>query len=511
MNDNYHTELQESLSHEAIVKALFEKYESLYAVDIETSAYQCFHESDPFSSLRLESAGDDFFNSVAENIARTVHPDDQKYVRAMLSREALLAGVTREKYYSFVYRLVIDGKPLYHKLRATLERVNQRPHFLIGVRNIDAAYRLDRAHEAELSAMQRKEINHLEAILASAEEYMEANLTKNRVLELSKHSEPSGLPKDVRFPALEESISYSDFERWRIENLIAGNREKYIKVSDRNYLIRCFERGERRASVSFSKKTASGCAQPCKKVFYLYRDEATGDVLAFCVIYDLTEQQRKEKELRDLERELQMSRMRNFTSQMQPHFLYNALSSIQEIVLDDPQYASKLIGDFTIHLRSCIRAMASDAPIPFDQELANVRAYVNIEKMRFGDKLEVVYDVQASDFSILPLTVQPIVENAIRHGIYERGAQGGEVRLRTAEREDAWVIEVHDDGVGFDVEAYRAGLASGERDSTGIRNIIFRLDKVMGATVKMESRPDVGTTVTIEVPKKRRKSEETEE
>lgn len=498
---NYDTELQNALSQEAIVKALFERYESLYSVDIETSVYRCFYESNSFSSLGLESQGEDFFKDLERNLLKVIYPDDQAYVRSMLARSVLLAGLEKEKYYSFIYRLVIDGVPLYHKLRATREIVNHRPHVLIGIRNVDKAFRLDQMHVKQLSAMQRKEVNHLEAILASAEEYMEVNLSKDIVLELSNGAIPAEFTERLCAPNSENPLSYSDFEKWRIESVIAENKKKYIEISDRNYLIRCFERGEPRASVSFSMKIASGKIQPCKKVFYLYQDEASGDVLAFCVIYDLTEQQRKEKELRDLERELQMSRIRNFTSQMQPHFLYNALGSIQEVVLENPEYASELIGDFTVHLRSCIRAMANDTPISFDQELENVKAYVNIEKMRFGDKLHVYFDIQARNFVILPLTVQPIVENAIRHGIYERGIQGGTVRLKTEEKEHAWIIEVQDDGVGFDVEAYFNGIASGKQDSTGIKNINFRLDKVMGASMKIESRPGIGTTVTIEVPK----------
>lgn len=497
----YHTELQESLSHEAIVRALFENYESLYAVDIETSAYQCFHESDSFSSLHLENRGSDFFQAVESNLLKTIYPDDQKYVREMLSRNALVAALEEERYYAFVYRLVIKGKPLYHKLRATREIVNHRPHFLIGVRNIDTEYRLDKAHEEELSAMHRKEINHLEAILASAEGYMEANISKDRILELSNYVVPSGLPDNLKFPSAEKPLSYSGFEKWRIENLVIENVEKYIEISDRNYLIHCFERGERRASVSFSIKTASGRAQPCRKVFYLYQDEGTGDILAFCVLYDLTEQQRKEKELSDLEHELQMSRIRNSTSQMQPHFLYNALGSIQEVLLDDPKYASDLIGDFTTHLRSCIRAMSNDAPIPFAQELVNVKAYINIEKMRFGDKLKVVYDIQTDDFYILPLSVQPIVENAIRHGIYERGEDGGTVIIRAKERDDMWIVEIEDNGVGFNVDEYRRLLSTGKIDSTGISNILFRLEKIMHASMSINSTVNVGTCVRISVPK----------
>ena len=187
---------------------------------------------------------------------------------------------------------------------------------------------------------------------------------------------------------------------------------------------------------------------------------------------------------------------------MQPHFLYNTLGTIQEIVLSDPVYASELIGDFSIHLRSCIRAMANDAPLPFDQELANIKAYVNIEKMRFGDKLNVLYNIRFRDFFILPFSVQPLVENAIRHGIYERGEQGGLVVIQTEKKEDTVQITVEDNGVGFDVEKFQTDLSEGRQDSTGLKNVIFRLDKMMHAKVKIESEVGIGTTVIITVPDK---------
>lgn len=491
----------EALSHEAIVKALFENYESIYAVDAETSSFQCFHESDSYSLLRLDDHGDNFFDALESNVIKTIYIEDQDFVRNMLSKEALRAGLNKEKFYSFVYRLMIDGRPLYHKLRATIDLVEGRPHFLIGIRNVDAAFRQDKALVEKLAKMHDKEINHLEAILASAEGYLEADLTTDTILEFSPYKLPAVLPESFHVSAKEGSLSYSAFMKWHVEHMVTVSKERFQKICDRKYLIDCFEHGEKRASVSFSMRAPEGQMQPCKMVFYLYQDTASGDILSFCVLYDLTEQQRKEKELLDLENELQMIRLRNFTSQMQPHFLYNALGSIQEIVLDDPAYASDLIGDFTIHLRSCIRAMANDAPIPFEQELANIRAYVNIERMRLGGKLNVLYDVQAKDFSILPLSVQPLVENAIRHGIYERGEQGGQVVIKTEESDGAVRITVEDNGVGFDVEKYQADVLMGKRDSTGIKNIMFRLDKIMHATVDFESVIGAGTTVIITIPK----------
>ena len=484
-----------ALSREAIVRELFETYESLYDIDVDTSTYQCYHESDSYSALELESSGMDFFKAIVANIPKTIYHEDREYVLHMLQKNNMLKVLKKEKYYTVVYRLMLDGKPVYHKIRATMETLNGRPHILLGVRNVEETVREEKKHEATVASLHQKEKNHLEAILASAWGYLEANLTKDILLECS----PDFMERCRLSFARKKPTRYSDLQKQFCMQMAAENSNRYLAISDRNYLIRSFRRGEKRASVSFVAPTAQEAAKPFKTVFYLYRDDASGDILAFCVIYDLTEQQRKEKELQELERELRMSRIRNSTSQMQPHFLYNALGSIQEVMLENPQYASDLLGDFTLHLRSCIRAMASDAPIPFTQELENIRAYVNIEKMRFGKKLKVEYETEALDFKILPLSIQPLVENAIRHGIYERGAAGGTVIIRSLETVEEWIIEVEDDGVGFDFAAFQR---SEKHDATGINNITFRLDKVMHAGVTIHSTPGVGTKVTVVIPKK---------
>ena len=435
-----------ALSHEAIVKALFESYESIYAVDVGTSAFQCFHESNSYSSLRLEDHGDNFFDALESNMLKKIYIEDQEFAHRMLSKEALCAGLSRDKFYTFVFRLMIDGQPLYHKLRATKELVEGRPHFLIGIRNVDAVFRQDKELAEKLTTMHSKELSHLDAILASAEGYLEVNLTTDTILDHSPYNLHAVLPDSFRAAAKNGTLPYSTFMKWHAEHMVTVSKDCFIKISDRSYLMKFFEKGEKRASASFSIKAAEG--------------------------------------------------------QMQPHFLYNTLGTIQEIVLSDPVYASELIGDFSIHLRSCIRAMANDAPLPFDQELANIKAYVNIEKMRFGDKLNVLYNIRFRDFFILPFSVQPLVENAIRHGIYERGEQGGLVVIQTEKKEDTVQITVEDNGVGFDVEKFQTDLSEGRQDSTGLKNVIFRLDKMMHAKVKIESEVGIGTTVIITVPDK---------
>lgn len=209
-----------------------------------------------------------------------------------------------------------------------------------------------------------------------------------------------------------------------------------------------------------------------------------------------------------LKNELQTMRYKVFASQMQPHFLYNALSSIRQIIHEDANYASALLADFTVHLRGTIRAMSNDQPISFADELKNIEAYVHIEKMRFEERLAIRYEIQAKDFQIIPLSIQPLVENAIQHGIYNKGEDGGTVTLRTVETSAAWIIEVLDDGAGFDVDAVLKKVENGEKDSTGLRNLVFRLENLMQAKVTINSKIGVGTHITVTIPKRNGKEHE---
>lgn len=234
------------------------------------------------------------------------------------------------------------------------------------------------------------------------------------------------------------------------------------------------------------------------------KESSSGIVYGYSIVTDLSKykelQERTERELEQTRQQLEDARIKNSNSQMQPHFLYNALASIREIVLDDPEYASDLIYDFTTHLRACIRSMSNDNLVPFSQELNNIKAYVNIEKMRFGERLNVQYDCKETDFDIIPLSIQPLVENAIRHGVFERGTEGGTVLVRTARLNDSCVITVEDDGVGFDFEATMKEVKSGERDSTGLFNLIFRFEHLMNAKVMIDSSVGKGTKITVTIP-----------
>ena len=136
--------------------------------------------------------------------------------------------------------------------------------------------------------------------------------------------------------------------------------------------------------------------------------------------------------------------------------------------------------------------MDNDALVEFSKELRHVRNYVKLEKMRFGGRLRVKYDIQCRDFLIPTLTLQPLVENAIRHGISPKPG-GGRVSIHTERRSGQIVIIVEDDGVGFDTSA---ALDDGH---VGILNIKKRLSYLCCADTQLESSPQQGTRVVITI------------
>ena len=195
-----------------------------------------------------------------------------------------------------------------------------------------------------------------------------------------------------------------------------------------------------------------------------------------------------------LEAELKESRISIMLSQIQPHFIYNTLGTIERMCLKDPQKAFDLVRNFSLYLRGNFSELDSVAPIRFEEELKHIEYYVNIEKVRFPD-MSIEYDVEATEFVLPALSVQPLVENAIKHGLM-RLESGGTVLVRSYETPTHFCVEVTDDGVGFDTS-----LPIDEKKHVGLRNIRGRLNAMVNGDIILESKPGVGTKAVIMIPK----------
>lgn len=184
-------------------------------------------------------------------------------------------------------------------------------------------------------------------------------------------------------------------------------------------------------------------------------------------------------------------------SQIQPHFLYNALGTISHLCRRDPADAQKAIQEFSAFLRGNMDSLKDRAPVPFGQELNHVMNYLRLEQRRFQSRLKVVCEIQAADFFIPPLSLQPLVENAVRHGILQK-EEGGVLTIRTWEREEAFCVAVEDDGVGM--EKSREFPDLGDHAHIGLENVRSRLASTVGGTLSIDSSSR-GTTVTLTIPK----------
>ena len=196
----------------------------------------------------------------------------------------------------------------------------------------------------------------------------------------------------------------------------------------------------------------------------------------------------------NLEAELKESRISIMLSQIKPHFIYNTLGTIERMCLKDPEKAFDLVRNFSLYLRGNFRELDSVTPIPFTEELKHVEHYVNIEKVRFPD-MNIVYNVETTDFLLPALSVQPIVENAIKHGLMGLET-GGTVWIRSYETPTHFCVEVKDDGVGFDMD-----LPIDKKKHVGIRNIRERLESMVNGELILESHLNIGTKAVIMIPK----------
>lgn len=218
--------------------------------------------------------------------------------------------------------------------------------------------------------------------------------------------------------------------------------------------------------------------------------------LALMVMFNFFHEALAEEYL-EKEKELMESRITLMISQIQPHFLYNSLNSIYHLCDMDAKLAQQAIGNFSEYLHHVLGSLKRTSPVLFDQELQNVKAYLELEQLRFDD-LRIVYQIEASNFFVPALSVQPLVENAVKHGICSK-EEGGTLVLTTREQAGFFEIIVEDDGVGFDITK----LKDDGEIHLGVQNVKQRVEAMVGGSLEIMSTPGVGTTAIIRLPKER--------
>lgn len=234
--------------------------------------------------------------------------------------------------------------------------------------------------------------------------------------------------------------------------------------------------------VSFNNISVSVTALILYIMYEKYKAEVT-----LQAAMDLEETKRR---LAESDLALEQSKNETLMAQIQPHFINNSLMAIRSQCVNYPEVYES-ITNFSLYLRSNFEALGNTQKIGFDREMASIEAYLSLEQQNFGDRLNVEYDIECDDFFIPPLTVQPLVENAVRHGIATR-ENGGTVWIRTRRKKDTVIIEVQDEGSG------ESNITPQQkaRKGIGIGNVRARLRSMNNAELDITPSKN-GTTATI--------------
>ena len=224
--------------------------------------------------------------------------------------------------------------------------------------------------------------------------------------------------------------------------------------------------------------------------------------VAFTSVYLVLHQRDIAMELEISKKEVLQSKLSFFNAQIKPHFIYNALSNIMALCYTDNMKAAHLLGKFSTYLRIIFENNDTNDFIPLKKELALVDAYIDIEKTRFSNHIH--YTLHVDDVlleqPIPPLSIQPFVENAVRHGLFTK-ADGGDVTVTIEEVKGQLIVTISDTGVGIDAQTLQAILQRTiDVGSIGITNVMQRLKLIPASTFSLQSTPQQGTHVRFTIP-----------
>ncbi len=198
--------------------------------------------------------------------------------------------------------------------------------------------------------------------------------------------------------------------------------------------------------------------------------------------------------IREQNEKLAQMRVELLLNQIKPHFLYNTLNAIYVLCEKDPVKAQEAIEDFSEFLRANLNNVGKEEKIAFSKEIELVKKYMNLEHIRYGYKLDVQYDLQYENFKIPAISVQILVENAVKHGL-QRKEEGGTVAVKSYREDNQAIVEVTDDGVGFP-----EGKTIEEQYGIGLSTLAARIKTMSGGTVEIECEKDRGTCARIRIP-----------
>lgn len=198
-------------------------------------------------------------------------------------------------------------------------------------------------------------------------------------------------------------------------------------------------------------------------------------------------------------KEMYNLRIQIMMSQIKPHFIYNTLTTIKYLCRKNPAQAAETVDNFAAYLRGNLDSLTSERMIPFEKELEHVRNYLAIEKQRFGKRIRVIYNIQEQNFMIPALVMQPLIENAVKHGITKK-VEGGTIEISVWKENGDFYITIQDDGLGYHADEDK----NDGKSHIGVMNTRNRIRTMCGGDLHISSRPGWGTKAVIRIPSRYR-------
>jgi two-component system LytT family sensor kinase len=242
------------------------------------------------------------------------------------------------------------------------------------------------------------------------------------------------------------------------------------------------------------------------RLFYLHTEDMTTGWLALVVLttvlcvatpIKIWNNARIEHRLEEQEKLLLTARVEALASQINPHFLFNTLTSIQSLIRSNPETARTVVVKLSGLLRRLLRSR--DHFVTLREELESIDEYLDIEMIRFGPQLNVEKQISPDTLDVIvpSMILQPLVENSIKHG-FSRKVGGGRIVIRSVRQNGHAIIEIEDDGLGMTDERLNTALT----DGIGLSNVNERLSVIYGAAyrVRITSVPNLGTIIRLEIP-----------
>ena len=192
---------------------------------------------------------------------------------------------------------------------------------------------------------------------------------------------------------------------------------------------------------------------------------------------------------------LEQNKTNLLMAQIRPHFINSNLAVIRSLCYEEPEKAVEMIDHFSEYLRENVKQIDDHRLVPFEAEMESVDNYLYLEMQRFQDRLCIEKDLETMDFEVPPLSIQTIVENAVRHGISMTGVKGT-IWIMTRKTEDETVIIVKDNGKGFDQNKVDFDGV----EHVGVKNVKDRFKRLLDGNVEITSKVGEGTVVTFHIP-----------